>query len=82
MTLNQTTELKLYGFQNRLYEIKHGDVFVLNEQAVKSLLHLPIKKLPLGKKMEPSIICTEKVKRKHWWQFWKPKYTTAKFMYI
>ena len=73
---------QLEGFENRLYEIRHGDVFVLNETGVNQLCGLSIRRTPLGKILDPGVMCVEKVKRSHWWQFWKPKYVLAKFMYV
>ena len=73
---------ELEGFQHRVYEIKCGDIIWVNETGVQDLFNMPIKRLPLGKRMEPSFICIEKTKRRHWWQFWKPKYVAAKFMYV
>lgn len=66
----------------RLYALSHGDVFALNDVAIKQTFNMEIKKIKLGKKINDCFICIEKIKRKHWWQFWKPKYWGAKFMYV
>lgn len=69
-----------YGI--RLYTLSHGDVFVLNDVAIKQTFNMTIKEIRLGKKINDCFICIQKIKRKHWWQFWKPKYWGAKFMYV
>lgn len=69
-------------YDQRLFKLERGDIFFLNDMGVEKHFHLPIKKLPLDKILNPGIICIEKIKRKHWWQFWKKKYTGARFMYV
>lgn len=66
----------------RLFRLAHGDIFTLNHVAVKQAFGIPIKHIKLGEKINQFFICMEKIKRKHWWQFWKPKYIGAKFMYV
>ena len=69
-------------YNQRLFKLERGDIFFLNDVGIEKQFHLPIKKLPLDKILYPGIICLEKIKRKHWWQFWKKKYTGARFMYV
>lgn len=64
----------------RAYKLNYGDVFVLNDVGVKQAFNISIKDIELGTKLQHGIICLEKIKRR-WWQFWKPKYIYAKFMY-
>lgn len=66
----------------RLYALSHGDVFVLNDVSIEQTFNMTMKQIKLGKKINDCFICTEKIKRKHWWQFWKPKYWGARFMYV
>jgi hypothetical protein len=66
----------------RLYALSHGDVFVLNDVSIEQTFNMTIKQIKLGKKINDCFICTEKIKRRHWWQFWKPKYWGARFMYV
>jgi hypothetical protein len=66
----------------RAYKLNHGDVFVLNDVAIEQTFNMPIKRIRLGETINQCFICTEKIKRHHWWQFWKPKYWGAKFMYV
>lgn len=66
----------------RLYALSYGDEFVLNDVAIKQTFNMPIKKIKLGKKINDCFMCTKKIKRRHWWQFWKPKYWGASFMYL
>ena len=66
----------------RLYGLGHGDVFVLNDIAIKQTFNMTIKEINLGQKINDCFICLQKIKRKHWWQFWKPKYRGARFMYV
>lgn len=66
----------------RLYALSHGNVFVLNDVAIKQTFNMTIKEIRLGKKIDDCFICIQKIKRKHWWQFWKPKYWGVKFMYV
>ena len=66
----------------RLYALNHGDGFVLNDVGIKQTFNLSVKAIKIGAVMNESFICTQKIKRKHWWQFWKPKYLGAKFVYV
>ena len=66
----------------RLYLLSHKDVFVLNDVAIKQAFNMTIKEITLGKKINDCFICMEKIKRRYWWQFWKPKYWGARFMYV
>ena len=74
--------IKITGYANRVYKLNHGDVFVLNDVAVKQAFNQSIKDMELGTEIQYGMICLEKVKRRHWWQFWKPKYWGARFMYV
>lgn len=78
--------IKDYGVEvtgyTRTYQLNRGDVFYLNDVAVEQAFNMPIKKVKLGTELPYGVICLEKVKRRHWWQFWKKKYTGAKFMYV
>jgi hypothetical protein len=65
----------------RAYKLNYGDVFVLNDIGVKQAFGIPIKDIELGTKLQYGIVCIEKIKRR-WWQFWKPKYWGAKFVYV
>ena len=66
----------------RLYALSHGDAFVLNDIAIKQAFDMKIKQIKLGKNINDHFICTEKIKRRRWWQFWKSRYWGAKFMYV
>ena len=66
----------------RLFELANGDIFTLNNFTAKYVFGMPIRKIKLNDIMDEHFICMGKTKRKHWWQFWKPKYTFAKFMYV
>ena len=66
----------------RLYTLSHGDAFVLNDVGIKQAFDMTIKQIKLGKKINDCFICMEKIKRRRWWQFWKPKYWGAKFIYV
>ena len=66
----------------RLYALYRGDAFALNDVAIKQAFNMTIKEIKLGKKINSCFICTEKIKRRHWWQFWKSKYWGAKFTYL
>jgi len=69
-------------YDQRLFKLERGDIFFLNDVCIEEEYDLSIKKLPLDEIIPPGIICIEKIKRKHWWQFWKKKYTGARFMYV
>ena len=71
-----------HGGGTRLCTLYHGDVFVLNNVAIKQAFNMAIKQIKLGKKINDCFICMEKIKGRRWWQFWKPKYWGAKFMYV
>lgn len=74
--------VKIAGYANRVYKLNHGDVFTLNDVAIEQTFNISIKKVKLGTELQYGMICIEKIKRRHWWQFWKPKYRGAKFMYV
>ena len=78
----QDRGVELVGYANRVYKLNHGEVFVLNDVAIEQTFNLSVKDVKLGETMNQCVICIEKIKRKHWWQFWKPKYWGAKFMYV
>ena len=66
----------------RIYGLSHGDVFALKDVVIEQTFNMKVKKIRLGKKINDCFICTEKIKGRRWWQFWKPKYWGAKFMYV
>lgn len=65
-----------------VYQLRHGDTFILHHVAVKKTFGMSIRKIKLNEIMSKYFICMEKIKRKHWWQFWKPRYTGVKVMYV
>jgi hypothetical protein len=66
----------------RIYELRFGDIFVLNGVAIKRTFKCRINKIKIGDKIDQYFLCMEKIKKKYWWQFWKPRYWGAKFMYL
>lgn len=74
--------VSIMGYKPRIFPLTHGDTFVSNNVVVQQVFNLPIRKIKLGEIMNEHFICTKKIKRKHWWQFWKPKYVAAKFIYV
>ena len=66
----------------RLCALYHGDVFALNDIAIKQAFNMSVKQIKLGVKINDHFICTEKIKGRRWWQFWKPRYWGAKFVYV
>lgn len=74
--------VKLMGYTGRVYKLKFGDVIFLNDMGVQQTFNMPIKKVQLGVKLQYDMQCMKKIKRRHWWQFWKKKYTGANFMYV
>lgn len=82
MVIAEDYGCSIAGYSHRVFKLAHGDIFTVNHIAVKQTFGMPIKRIKLGKIMNEHFICMEKIKRKHWWQFWKKKYTGAKFMYV
>lgn len=78
----QDCGVNIVCYAPRAYKLNHGDVFSLNHVAVKQTFGIPIKRIKLGEKINQFFICMKKIKRKHWWQFWQPKYVFAQFMYV
>lgn len=74
--------VSIVNYAPRLCKPVYGDIFTVNYVAVKQIFGMPIKKIQLNEIMCRHFICIEKIKRKHWWQFWKSKYVAAKFMYV
>lgn len=72
----------IVGYAPRVFKLAHGDIFTINRIAVEQTFGVSIRRIKLGKIMNEHFICMGKTKRKHWWQFWKPKYIFAKFMYV
>lgn len=66
----------------RVFALSRGDEFTLNDAAIQQTFNMPIKKIKLGKKINECFMCTKKIKRRRWWQFWKPKYWGASFVYL
>ena len=74
--------ISIVGYTPRLYKLNHGDIFTVCNVASKQVFGIPIRRIKLGEKTHNHFIFMEKIKRKHWWQFWKPKYTGVKVMYV
>lgn len=70
------------GCGTRMYGLSRGDEFTLNDIAIKQTFNMSMKKIKCGTKIDECFMCTKKIKRKHWWQFWKPKYWGASFIYL
>ena len=67
----------------RVYQLRHGDVVCVNAEGFESCFKMKIKDINLcNQHFNPNFICVEKVRRKKWWQFWKPKYVAARLMYV
>lgn len=66
----------------RAYKLSDGDLFWFNDKFIEDSFKTSVKRLTLGKEVLPGVVCIEKTKRRHWWQFWKKKYTGARFMYV
>ena len=74
--------VSIVGYNSRAFKLSNGDIFTMNDVAVQQTFNMTIKEIQLGQKINDCFICIQKIKRKHWWQFWKPKYWGAKFMYV
>lgn len=58
---------------SRMYRMRIGDqITLINERNIKLGEYLPGTRL----------ICIRLNKRDKWWQFWKPRYKSATFMYV
>ena len=68
----------------RIYHLRHGDVVVVNAVGFENCFKMKIKDIKLHKqqKFDQNFVCIEKIKRKKWWQFWKPKYVAVRLMYV
>ena len=67
----------------RVYQLRHGDVVVVNSVGFENCFKMKIKDINLcDQQFDPSFICLEKIRRKKWWKFWEPKYVAAKLMYV
>lgn len=67
----------------RVYQLRHGDVVVVNAIGFENCFKMKIKDINLcNQHFDQNFICLEKIKRKKWWQFWKSKYVAAKLMYV
>ena len=82
VVISEDCGCNVYIYTPRLFKLSHGDIFSVNHIAVKQTFGMSIRRIKLGKIMNEHFICMGKTKRKHWWQFWKPKYVFAKFMYV
>ena len=68
---------------SRVYEFHNGDVIYINSIGFEKCFGIKIKDINLcDQHFDPYFICIEKIKRKKWWQFWKPKYVAVKLMYV
>ena len=67
----------------RVYQLRHGDVVVVNSVGFENCFKMKIKDINFCKQQfDPNFICIEKIKRKKWWKFWTPKYVAVKLMYV
>ena len=67
----------------RVYQLRHGDVVVVNSVGFENCFKMKIKDINLCEsQFDPNFICIEKIKRKKWWKFWTPKYVAVRLMYI
>ena len=65
---------EINGF-NRVYQLQPKDIFCVNVQGFL--------KTPILWSHSYQIVGTDEYKRKHWWQFWKPrKVVFVKIMYL
>ena len=70
------------GFEGRTYKLEDGDIFWANDKYLQLRFNTTLEDVCVGGEVLPGIICIEKTKRKKRWQFWKPKYIGARFMYV
>ena len=70
------------GFEDRTYKLEDGDIFWANDKYLQLRFNTTLDDVCVGNEIFPNIICIEKVKRKKRWQFWKPKYTGVRLMYV
>ena len=76
-------ELPTLTDKSKYIKLSKGDTFVFNAKAIQKQWGINIKKLKVGATLPLDCICTKKIKgRRWWWQFWKPRYWGAKFMYL
>ena len=82
VVITDSCGVSIVNYAPRCFELAHGDIFTLNNFTAKCVFGIPIRKINLNEIMNEHFICMQKIKRKHWWQFWKPKYVAVKFMYV
>jgi hypothetical protein len=68
--------------EGRVYKLRDGDIFWANDEYSRLRFNVSLEDLTVGEEVLPGIVCIEKVKRRNWWQFWKPEYRGARFMYV
>lgn len=67
----------------RVYQLRHGDVVCVNAEGFENCFKMKIKDINLcNQHFDPNFICMEKIRRKKWWQFWKPKHVAVRLMYV
>ena len=66
----------------RCYQLNNGDTFTVNSIGFEHAFRVKIKDVKIGKYFDPGFVLLTKIKRKKWYQFWKPKYVGAKLMFV
>lgn len=67
----------------RIYKLHNGDEIIVNSIGFENCFGVKIKDINIcDQNFDPNFICVKKIKRKKWWQFWKPKYVAVKLRYI
>lgn len=76
-------ELPTLTDKSKYIKLSKGDTFVFNAKAIQEQWGINIKKLKVGATLPFDCICTKKIKGyRRWWQFWRPRYWGAQFMYL
>lgn len=63
----------------KLREKLNDDEFCISLYGLKTLTTIPINKITTNSLLPYGLILVSKIRRLHWWQFWKPKYIGAIF---
>ena len=66
----------------RYCQLNNGDTFTVNSIGFEHAFGVKIKDVKIGKYFDPGFVLLTKIKRKKWYQFWKPKYVGVKLMFV
>ena len=64
------------------YPLHNGDIITVDSIRFEHAFGVKVNDVKVGKYFDPGFVLLTKIKRKKWYQFWKPKYFGARLMFV